>query len=136
MPERWSFVLGIRPSLALGEEMDEAGGEVSYHSRGVSHPFIPDWLCDLLAPPGSSRPSAASLVYCPVMTLSMATIRLLIARCLPSQWMNGAVMERRICPVVISEPLEALPPSWPCVPLVDKINCSYRRDDCGILYLM
>lgn len=133
---RWSFVLGVRPPLALGEETDGAGEEVSYRSPGVSHPFIPDWLCDLAAPPGSSRPSAPSLVYCPIMTLSMATIRLLIARCLPSQWMNGVVMERRICPVVISEPLEALAASRLRVPLEDKINFSYHRDDCGILYLM
>lgn len=59
-------------------------------------------------PPGSSRPSAASLVYCPIMTLSMATIRLLIARCRPPQWLNGSVMERRIRPVVILKSLEAL----------------------------
>lgn len=90
------------------EEEEENDEEESYLSRGVSHPFIPDCLGDLLAPPGSSRPSTASLVYCPIMTLSMATIHPLIARCLPSQWMNGSVMERRICPVVISKSLEAL----------------------------
>lgn len=42
---------------------------------GVLHPFIPDCVGDLLAQLGSSRPSAALLVYCPIMTLSAATMR-------------------------------------------------------------
>lgn len=104
------------PVLGFGErerkEIDEEEGkdeeEDCYLSLGVSHPFIPDCRGDLLAPPGSSRPSAASLVYCPIMTSSMATIRPLIARCRLPQWLNGSVMERRIRPVVILKSLEAL----------------------------
>lgn len=111
--QRQGFVLSICPSLALVRERkeideEEAEEEEFYLSHGVLHPFIPDCLGDLLAPPGSSRPSTDSLVYCPIMTLSMATIRPLIARCLQSQWMNGSVMEKRICPVVITKSLEAL----------------------------
>lgn len=111
------FVLSICPSLASGrqrerkeideeEEKEEEKG--SYLSLGVLDPFIPDCLGDLLAPPGSSRPSAAALVYCPIMTLSTATIRPLIARCRPPQWVNGSVMGRRIRPVVILKSSEAL----------------------------
>lgn len=104
------------PVLGFGErerkEIDEEEGkdeeEDCYLSLGVSHPFIPDCRGDLLAPPGSSQPSAASLVYCPIMTSSMATIRPLIARCRLPQWLNGSVMERRIRPVVILKSLEAL----------------------------
>lgn len=102
------------PVLGFGEgakrEIDEEGEteeeEDSYLSRGVSRPLSPDCLGDLPAPPGSSRPS--SLVYCPVMTLSTATMRPLIARCRPPQWLNGGVMERRIRPVVILKSSEAL----------------------------
>ncbi|KAI4802751.1 hypothetical protein KUCAC02_006327, partial [Chaenocephalus aceratus] len=65
-------------------------------------------LVTFLALPGLSRPSAATLVYCPIMTLSTATIRPLIARCRLPQWLNGGVMERRIRPVVILKSLEAL----------------------------
>lgn len=100
--------LGKRERKEIDEEEEKEEEENSYLSLGVLHPFIPDCLCDLLAPPGSSRPSAASLVYCPIMTLSMATIRPLIARCRLPQWMNGSVMERRSCPVVILKSLEAL----------------------------
>lgn len=93
-----------------GKEADEAEGEEEqpYLSLQVLQPFISDCLGDLLAPPGSCRPSAASLVYCPIITLSMATMRSLIARCRPPQWMNGGVMGRGIRPVVISKSLEAL----------------------------
>lgn len=108
------------PVLGFGErerkEIDEEGEkeEDSYLSLGVSRPFIPDCLGDLLAPPGSSRPSAAPLVYCPIMTLSTATIRPLIARCRPPQWLNGSVMERRIRPVVVWKSSEALSSSAVC----------------------
>lgn len=94
-------------------------------------------LVTLLAPTRFiPRLFAASLVYCPVMTSSMATIRLLIARCSPSQWMNGSGMERRICPVVVSKYLKALSFLAACVPVKDKINSSYHGADCRILYLM
>lgn len=105
------------PSLALGrerrrKEMDEEEEteeeEDSYLSLKVLDPFVPDCLGDLLAAPGSSRPSAAALVYCPIMTLSTATMRPLIARCRPPQWANGSVMGRRIRPVVILKSSEAL----------------------------
>ncbi|KAK2882928.1 hypothetical protein Q8A73_021861 [Channa argus] len=90
------------------EEEEKPEEESSYLSLWVLQPFISDCLSDFLASPGSFRPSAASLVYCPIITLSMATIRLLIARCRLPQWMNGGVMGRRIRPVVKSKSLEAL----------------------------
>lgn len=106
------FVLSICPSLAWERERKEIDEkeeeEESYLSLWVLQRLISDCLSDLLAPPGSSRPSAASLVYCPIITLSMATIRSLIARCRLPQWMNGGVMGRRIRPVVIFNSLEAL----------------------------
>lgn len=73
--------------------------------------------------PGSSRLSFAALVYCPIMTLSTTIICLLIARCRPSQWLNGGVMGWRI---VIMESLEAFFSSDVCAGK-DKINSSYHR---------
>lgn len=101
------FGEGDREETDEAEEKEEEEEE-SYLSLGVLQSLISDCLGDLLAPTGSSRPSAASLVYCPIITLSMATIRSLIARCRLPQWMNGGVMGRRIRPVVISKSLEAL----------------------------
>lgn len=99
---------GQREKKEIDGEEEKEEEEESYLSLWVLQPFISDCLGDLLAPPCSSRPSAASLVYCPIITLSMATIRLLIARCRLPQWMNDSVMGRRIRPVVISKSLEAL----------------------------
>lgn len=101
--------------MALGRERKETDEEPekeeeedSYLSLGVLDPFIPDCLGDLPAPPGSFRPSAAALVYRPIMTLSSATMHPLIARCRAPQWVNGSVMGRRIRPVVILKSSEAL----------------------------
>lgn len=109
-----------------GKEADEGKeGESSYLSLEAEDPFITDCLGDLLAPPpsGSSGLSFAALVYCPIMTLSTTIIRLLIARCRPSQWLNGGVMGWRIVTAASSE---ALSSSDACAGK-DKINSSYHR---------
>lgn len=93
--QRRGFVLSICPSLALERERGRGRnrrrrgllslprGLGSFHSRFFLVTFWPRH--------SSSQPSATALVYCPVMTLSTATMRPLITRCRPPWRVNGGV---------------------------------------------
>lgn len=93
--QRRGFVLSVRPSLALERERKrnaiEEEEEVLSLPRGLTFLSLQIVLATSWPRPSSSRPSAAPLVYRPIMTLSPPTMRPLIARCPPSQWMNGGV---------------------------------------------
>lgn len=130
---------GERASERERKEIDEekVEEEDAYLSLGVLHPFISDCLGDLPAPPPRFIPTlrcfTCLLSHNDIVNGNNTSAYREVSAGTMGEWQRNGKGE--FVPLS-SRSLCRRSPTWPRVPVKDKINSSYRGADCRILYLM